>query len=92
MPRLLEDIRAVRAFETAGLEREVEFNVGIREGDRFLIETGVWEGVTGWLERKERKFLWTVELEFVNQLVRTTINPSEYRMSRLPLPAEELKA
>ena len=78
---LLEDIKAVRAFEAAGLEQEIEFNVDIKEGDRFLIETGVWEGVTGWLMKKDKKFLWTVELEFINQLIRTTINPSEFKMT-----------
>lgn len=80
LDRLLEDIRAVRAFETTGLEQEIEFNVDIKEGDRFIIETGVWEGVTGWLVKKDKKFLWTVELEFVNQIIRTEINPSEYKM------------
>ncbi|MBP5674426.1 MAG: hypothetical protein IKP58_04315 [Victivallales bacterium] len=80
--RLLEDIRTVRAMESVGLEQEIEFNVGICEGDRFLIENGVWEGVTGWLKKKDRKFLWTVELEFINQLVSTTINPSEFKMSK----------
>ena len=78
--RMLEDIRAVRAFETTGLEKEIEFNVDIKEGDRFTIETGVWEGVSGWLKKKEKKFQWTVELEFVNQIVRTEINPAEYKM------------
>ena len=81
--RLLEDIRAVRACETTGLEKEIEFNVDIKEGDRFTIETGVWEGVSGWLKKKEKKFLWTVELEFVNQIVRTEINPAEYKMHPL---------
>ena len=81
--RLLEDIRAVRAFETTGLEKEIEFNVDIKEGDRFMIETGVWEGVTGWLMKKDKKFLWTVELEFVNQIIRTEINPAEYKMQPL---------
>ena len=83
LDRLLEDIRAVRACETTGLEKEIEFNVDIKEGDRFTIETGVWEGVSGWLKKKEKKFLWTVELEFVNQIVRTEINPAEYKMHPL---------
>ncbi len=73
----------MRAFETTGLEKEIEFNVDIKEGDRFTIETGVWEGVSGWLKKKEKKFLWTVELEFVNQIVRTEINPAEYKMHPL---------
>ena len=80
---LLDDIRAVRAFEATGLEQEIEFNVDIKEGDRFIIETGVWEGVTGWLKKKEKKFLWTVELEFINQIIRTEINPAEYKMQPL---------
>lgn len=81
--RFLEDIRAVRAIETTGLEKEIEYNVDIKEGDRFQIETGVWEGVTGWLKKRDKKFLWTVELEFINQYIRTTINPSEFKMTRI---------
>ena len=78
--RLLDDIRAVRAIELTGLEQELEFNVYIKEGDHFTIENGVWRGVSGWLKRKERRYLWIVELEFNNQLVRTEIDPSQLRL------------
>ena len=80
---LLEDIRTIHAIETVGMEQEIEFNVGLKEGDHFSIESGIWEGVSGWLKTKDKKSLWTVELEFLDQLVRTEINPSEYKMKRI---------
>ena len=79
----LNDIRTVRALELAGLGQELEFNAGIAEGDRFLIESGIWAGVTGWLRKKRNRFLWTVELDFINEFVSTSLNPSEFKMSRL---------
>ena len=77
----LDNVRTVRAVELAGLESELEFNVDIKEGERFLIESGDWQGVCGWLVKKEKKFLWTVEIEFLHALVRATIDPSQYKMS-----------
>lgn len=79
----LNDIRAVRSLELTGLSQEIEFNAEISEGDRFVIESGIWEGVTGWLKKKDKRFLWTVELEFINQFVSTTIDPSGLKMTRL---------
>ncbi len=78
----LNSIRTVRSVELAGLQSELEFNVDIKEGERFLIESGVWEGVYGWLVKKDKKYLWTVEIEFLHELIRATIDPSQYKMSR----------
>jgi len=78
----LDSVRTVRAVELAGLESELEFNVDIKEGERFLIESGNWQGVCGWLVKKEKRYLWTVEIEFLHELVRATIDPSQYKMSR----------
>lgn len=81
--RFIEDVRAIRSIELVGLEQEVEFNADIRIGDHFIIESGVWTGVTGWLKKKGKRFSWTVELEIVNQLVRTTIDPSQFEMRKI---------
>lgn len=82
LSKFLEDVRTVRGVELAGLEQELEFNVGIAEGDRFVIESGAWAGVTGWLKKKECLYVWTVEIEFINQFVRAQIDPSKYKMRK----------
>lgn len=81
--QFLMEIRAVHAFELTGLEQEVEFNSEIHEKDSFMIESGIWAGVSGWLEKREKHFEWVVWLDFANQYVRTTINPSLMKMRRL---------
>jgi transcription antitermination factor NusG len=78
-----EEVRTVRKFELIGLKQELEFNADIAVGDRFQIQSGVWEGVTGWLTCRDKKFKWTVQIEFVNQLITTTINPSKFKMIKL---------
>ena len=82
--KLLEEIRVVRRIESIALEEEVEFNAEVKEGDRFLVESGPWQGTYGWLKRKRKRFVWTVELECVNALVQATLDPSQVRLT----PAE----
>ena len=79
--RLLGEIRLVRQIEEIAKTEELEFNPGIKEGGRFLIESGVWQGVYGWLKKKNKRSLWTVEIECVNSLVRATIDPTQYKMT-----------
>ncbi len=79
----MEEVRTVRKVELVGLKQELEFNTDIAVGDRFMIQNGVWEGVTGWLTCRDKKFKWTVQIEFVNQTITTTIDPSKYKMIRL---------
>ena len=79
----IEEVRTVRRAELVGFKQELEFNEGIAVGDRFQIQNGVWEGVTGWLTSRDKKFKWTVQIEFVNQTVTTTINPSKFKMIKL---------
>ena len=79
----IEEVRTVRRAELVGFKQELEFNEGIAVGDRFQIQNGVWEGVTGWLTSRDKKFKWTVQIEFVNQTITTTINPSKFKMIRL---------
>ena len=83
--KLLDKIRLVHQIETIAMTEELEFNTDVKEGDRFLIESGPWQGVYGWLKKKRKRFLWTVEIECVNSLVQATIDPSQYKMS----PVEE---
>ena len=81
--KLLDDIRVVHQIETIAQNEEIEFNADIKEGDHFLIESGPWQGITGWLRKKARRALWTVEIECVSTLVQATIDPTLYKMSRL---------
>lgn len=79
----VEEIKTVRRAELVGFKQELEFHEDIAVGDRFLIQSGVWEGVSGWLTCRDKKFKWTVQIEFVHQLITTTINPSKFKMTRL---------
>ena len=79
----MEEVKTVRKVELVGFKQELEFNADIAVGDRFQIQSGVWEGVTGWLTSRDKKFKWTVQIEFVNQTVTTTINPSKFKMIKL---------
>ena len=79
--RLLDEIRLVHQLEELGKTVELEFNSGIKEGSKFLIENGPWQGVYGWLKKKRNRFLWTVEIECVGSIVQATIDPSKYKMS-----------
>ena len=81
--QFLMELRAVHAFELTGLQQELEFNADVHENDQFIIETGVWAGVRGWLEKKEKRYEWAVWLDFVSQYVRTTIDPSTMRMTKV---------
>ena len=79
--KLLDEIRVVRRIESIALEEEIEFNAEVREGGKFLVESGPWQGTYGWLKKKRKRFVWTVELECVNALVQATIDPSQVRLS-----------
>ncbi len=79
--KLLGEIRLVRQIETIAMTEEIEFGSGIKEGSKFLIESGPWAGVYGWLKKKRKHSLWTVEIECVNSLVQATIDPTLIKMS-----------
>ena len=78
--KLLNEIRLVRKIENIAMNEELEFNPMVKEGRKFLIDSGPWQGIYGWLKKKQTRFLWTVEIECVNTLVRASINPSLYKM------------
>ena len=79
----MEEVKTVRKVELVGFKQKLEFNADIAVGDRFQIQSGIWEGATGWLTSRDKKFKWTVQIEFVNQTVTTTINPSKFKMIKL---------
>ena len=83
LPAFIEEVRTVRRAELVGFKQELEFHEGLAVGDRFQIQNGIWEGVTGWLTCRDKKFKWTVQIEFVNQTITTTINPSKFKMIKL---------
>ncbi len=80
---LLEELKLVRQLEEIAQTQELEFNTTLREGDRFLMESGPWQGVYGWLRRKERRYLWLVEIQCLNGTIQATIDPSQYTMTRV---------
>ena len=81
--KFLKEVDTVRKIELIGLEEELEFNCEIQEGDRFMIQSGPWEGVRGWLKKKDKRFEWTVEIEFLHEFVRMKIDPSGYKMVKI---------
>lgn len=78
--RLLEEIRIVRTIESVGFEQDLEVHTDIPQGGRFLITSGVWQGVEGHLITKDGVNKWTVEIEFCQQAVTTSIDPTLYKM------------
>ena len=81
--KFLGELRLVRQVELIGFSEELEFNCGMKEGDHFEILSGPWQGVCGWLKQKDKLYLWTVEIEFVNEVIRAKIDPSKIKMRRL---------
>ena len=82
--KLLDEIRLVHQIENIAQNEEIEFNAEIKEGTKFLIESGPWQGVYGGLKKRRSRFVWSVEIECVNMVVQATLDPSQVKMS----PAE----
>ena len=78
--KLLEEIKVVRTIEALGFEQELEVHTDIPSGGRFLITSGIWEGVQGHLLNKDGVDKWTVEIEFCKQFVTTSIDPTKFKM------------
>ena len=79
----LDEIRVVRKCETVGFGQELEVHEEIPEGGRFLITSGVLEGVEGCLTQRDGVFKWTVEIEFCQQFITMTIDPTKFAMKPL---------
>ena len=79
----LEEIRLVRKCELVGFQQELEVHQDIPEGGRFLITSGIWEGVEGHLTRKDDIFKWTVEIDCCQQFITTIIDPTQFSMTPL---------
>ena len=80
--RFLDELRVVRKLEEIAQTEELEFNCELKEGDKFLIESGPWQGIYGYLTKKEKRFQWIVEIESIGGLVRATIDPAKYKMTK----------
>ena len=76
----LNELQVVRKLEQIAQTEELEFNCDIKEGDKFLIESGPWQGIYGYLTKKEKRFQWIVEIESIGGLVRATLDPAKYKM------------
>jgi len=78
-----EEIRTVRIAEQVGFTQELEVHKEIPVGGRFQIQSGIWQGVIGWLTSKDNLCKWTIKLDFLDQMITATINPAEFKMIRL---------
>lgn len=83
LEHLIKEIKTVHQIELINMDEDLEFNAEIKEGDKFVIESGPWQGIQGWLKKKEKKYLWNVEIECVGGLVTATIDPMKYKMMRI---------
>ena len=80
----LKELRAVRMMEMLAREQPLEYGSEVHEGDKFIIESGAFEGVEGRLLKKNRQFLWTVEIECLNRSISVEIDPAKLKMRKLP--------
>ena len=80
----LKELRAVRLMEVLARENPLEYGSEVQEGDKFVIETGAFEGVEGRLLKKNRQFLWTVEIECLNRIISVEIDPATLHLRKLP--------
>ena len=79
----IHELKSVRMIEELGKDSPVEFGGEFREGESFEIESGIFEGSIGKLVKKNRQFLWTVEIECMNTVLSVEIDPSEHKMQKL---------
>ena len=79
----IRELRTVQMVEELGKNSPVEFGCEIGEGETFIIESGIFEGTYGKLLKKNRRFLWTVEIECLNTALAVEIDPSSIKMRKL---------
>ena len=79
----IRELQSVRMVEMLGRDNPVEFYSELREGEAFVIESGIFEGTFGRLLKKNRQFLWTVEIECLHSTVAVSIDPSEFKMRKI---------
>ena len=79
----IKELKAVQMVENLGKETPVEFGNEICEGELFEIESGIFEGILGKLLKKNRRFLWTVEIECMNTAMAVEIDPSKFKMRKV---------
>ena len=79
----VRELQTVRMIEELGKENPVEFGSELHEGESFVIESGIFEGTFGRLLKKNRQFLWTVEIECLHSTVAVAIDPSKFKMRKV---------
>lgn len=79
----VNELRSVQLIEELGRTAPVEFRPDIQVNDRFVIESGSFEGVCGWLVQRKKQFLWVVKIECFGTFVLTEIDPAMFKMSKL---------
>jgi|GEM_PF-1887952 len=79
---LIRDVLTIRSIELASISQELDFNAQIKEGDRFFMESGPFQGTYGYLVRKDNLYQWTIQIECLGQLVRATLDPITVKITR----------
>lgn len=78
----IEELRGVQMMEALGQTTTLEFRDDIKVNDRFLIESGPFEGTYGWLVKKKKQFLWVVKVECMGTYISTELDPSGFKMTK----------
>ena len=79
----VEELRGIWMMEKLSQSRTIEFREDINVKDRFLIESGVFEGTYGWLVQKKKKFLWVVKIECMGTYVTTEMDPTCFKITKI---------
>jgi transcription antitermination factor NusG len=64
---LLEELKAIRAFEELANKSEVEVKPELVKGTKVVIQAGPMKGMQGIIERRKGKTLMSVNIEILGQ-------------------------
>ena len=78
--RLIQDLLALREFETMTSEKEVIIRPELVPGARIKVRSGPLKGVVGVIERRKTDVLITVNVEILGQSVATHIDIGDLEM------------
>lgn len=74
---LLRELKSIRAFEKLSHETEVTVKPELVEGARVKINSGPFQGTTGFIERRKGKTLLTVNIEILGQSVTAEVDAGD---------------
>lgn len=83
-PKLIEELRGLQMMESLARSSKLEYKKELQANDRFVIESPKeFEGIHGYLLRKQKRFLWVVKLELLGQYIEVEIDPCSYKMRKV---------